>query len=94
MRVYVGNLPYTATDDELRKVFEEYGSLVSATVIRDRETDRSRGFGFVEFSDDNDGTNAISALDGFDMDGRPLRVNEARERRDRDGGGGFDRGPR
>lgn len=85
MRIYVGNLPYTATDDELRKVFESHGSLVSANVIRDRDTDRSRGFGFVEFSDDNDGRNAITALDGSDMDGRSLRVNEAHERQDRDG---------
>ncbi len=91
MRIYVGNLPYTATDDELRKVFESYGSLVSANVIRDRDTDRSRGFGFVEFSDDNDGRNAITALDGSDMDGRSLRVNEAHERSERGGGdrGGF-----
>ena len=88
MRIYVGNLPYTATDDELRKVFESYGSLVSANVIRDRDTDRSRGFGFVEFSDDNDGRNAITALDGSDMDGRSLRVNEAHERRDRGDRGG------
>ncbi len=86
MRIYVGNLPYSATDEELRQVFEQHGSLVSATVIMDRDTGRSRGFGFVEFSSDDDGRKAITALDGSDMDGRALRVNEAHERRD---GGGY-----
>ena len=88
MRIYVGNLPYTASDEELRQAFEQYGSLVSATVIMDRDTGRSRGFGFVEFSNDDDGRKAISSLDGTDMDGRALRVNEAHERQERGGGGG------
>ena len=88
MRIYVGNLPYSATDDELRTTFEGHGSLVSATVVIDRETGRSRGFGFVEFSSDDDGRNAIAALNGMDMGGRSLRVDEARERGDRGGGGG------
>jgi len=88
MRIYVGNLPYSATDDSLRQTFEQHGSIVSANVIMDRDTDRSRGFGFVEFSSDDDGRNAITALDGTDMDGRALRVNEAHERPGGGGGGG------
>ena len=88
MRIYVGNLPYSATDDSLRQAFEQYGSIVSANVIMDRDTGRSRGFGFVEFSSDDDGRSAISSLDGSDMDGRALRVNEAHERRGGGGGGG------
>ena len=87
MRIYVGNLPYSATDDSLRQTFEQHGSIVSANVIMDRDTDRSRGFGFVEFSSDDDGRNAITALDGTDMDGRALRVNEAHERPGGGGGG-------
>ena len=88
MRIYVGNLPYSATDDSLRQAFEQHGSIVSANVIMDRDTGRSRGFGFVEFSSDDDGRSAITALDGTDMDGRALRVNEAHERRGGGGGGG------
>ncbi len=88
MRIYVGNLPYSATDDSLRQAFEQHGSIVSANVIMDRDTGRSRGFGFVDFSSDDDGRSAITALDGTDMDGRALRVNEAHERRGGGGGGG------
>ena len=88
MRLYIGNLPYSATDEQLRSVFGEYGDLNSVTVIIDRETGRSRGFGFVEFASDEDARNAMSALDNTDMDGRSLRVNEAREREPRGGGGG------
>ena len=78
-KLYVGNLPYSATDDALRAVFAEHGTVESAVVITDRETGRSRGFGFVEM-DDAGADAALSALDGKDMDGRALRVNEARER--------------
>lgn len=98
MRLYVGNLPYTATDEDLQKVFEQHGELVSATVVRDRETGRSRGFGFVEFTDDEAARAAMTALNGADMNGRALTVNEARERErsPRPGGGGGFRssGPR
>ena len=80
--IYVGNLPYTSTDDELREIFEQYGSVRSARVIMDRETGRSRGFGFVEMEDDAADA-AIEALNGADMGGRALRVNEARPREPR-----------
>lgn len=86
MKLYVGNLPYSMGDDELREIFEEFGTVQSASVLMDRETGRSRGFGFVEM-DDADGKSAMSALDGRDVDGRALRVNEARPREERSGGG-------
>ena len=79
-KLYVGNLPYTTNDDELRQLFEEYGSVESADVVSDRETGRSRGFGFVEM-DDEGADKAMRALDGKDFGGRPLRIDEARERR-------------
>jgi RNA recognition motif-containing protein len=89
-KIYVGNLPWSTTDEELQALFEQHGSVQSAKVITDRETGRSRGFGFVEMEGDA-AENAIRALDGTDMGGRPLRVNEARERAGgppRRGGGG------
>jgi len=78
-KLYVGNLPWSITDDELRSLFEAHGQVSSARVITDRETGRSRGFGFVEM-EASAAENAIRALDGKDQGGRPLRVNEARER--------------
>ena len=97
-KLYVGNLPYTATEEELRSIFEEHGPTTSVAVIMDRETGRSRGFGFVEFETDAAAAAAQSALDGRDMGGRPLRVNEAQERQRGGGGGGGGgggyRGPR
>ncbi len=87
-KIYVGNLPYSATEDELRETFGEHGTVESVSLITDRETGRPRGFGFVEMDDDG-ATAAISALDGKDMGGRSLRVNEARPRREGGGGGGF-----
>ena len=87
-KIYVGNLPYSATDDEVRDLFGEHGTVESVALITDRETGRPRGFGFVEMDDDG-AIAAISALDGKDMGGRSLRVNEARPRTDRGGGGGF-----
>ncbi|MEM8834476.1 MAG: RNA-binding protein, partial [Planctomycetota bacterium] len=87
MRIYVGNLPYSTTDQDLHELFAAHGNVISASVLMDRETGRSRGFGFVEM-DDNEGREAIEALDGQDVDGRPLKVNEARPREDRGGGGG------
>jgi RNA recognition motif-containing protein len=86
-KIYVGNLPWSTTDAELQDLFSQYGSVQSARVITDRETGRSRGFGFVEM-DDGDAPKAISELDGRDFSGRNLRVNEAQERPRRDGGGG------
>ena len=86
-RIYVGNLPWSADENSLRELFAAIGEVHSAAVITDRETGRSRGFGFIEM-DNGDADKAISQLNGQDMDGRPLRVNEARERTDRGGRGG------
>ncbi len=86
MRIYVGNLPYSMGDNELREMFEEFGSVVSSSVVMDRETGRSRGFGFVEMNDD-DAQSAINAMNGREIGGRPLTVNEARERQAGGGGG-------
>ncbi len=92
MRIYVGNLSYEVTDDKLNAMFTEYGPVDSATVIIDRDTGRSKGFGFVEMSDLNQAQTALSGLDGTDLDGRSITVNEARPReprRDNRGGGGY-----
>ena len=86
-RIYVGNLPYSSSEDELRELFAQYGEVVSCALPIDRETGRPRGFGFVEMADE-DGRKAIEALDGQPFGGRQLRVNEARPREDRRGGGG------
>ena len=86
-KLYVGNLPFNTTEADLRQLFEQHGSVDSVNVITDRETGRSRGFGFVEM-DPESADAAMKALDGFEMDGRALRVNEAHERRPRGGGGG------
>ncbi len=86
-RIYVGNLPFSTTDEELEQLFANHGPVESARVITDRETGRSRGFGFVEM-EPAAADEAIQALDGKDLDGRPLRVNEARERERRGPGGG------
>jgi cold-inducible RNA-binding protein len=85
-RIYVGNLPFSASDHEVRELFEEYGAVESVQLITDRETGRPRGFGFVEMSDGAD--EAIEALDQHSMGGRNLKVNEARPRNDHRGGGG------
>jgi RNA recognition motif-containing protein len=91
-RLYVGNLPFSTTESELREVFSRHGSVESVKLITDRETGRSRGFAFVEM-DANGAGEAIRALDGTEMGGRSLRVNEAQERSG-GGGGGGGRGPR
>lgn len=78
-RLYIGNLPWSATEDELRSIFTEYGEVQSVAIITDRETGRSRGFGFIEM-DDGSAQAAIQKVDGREMDGRPLNVSEARER--------------
>ena len=79
--IYVGNLSFDATEDALRQVFEAHGEVQKVAIITDRETGRSRGFGFVEMSDDGAADTAISQLNGTDMGGRKLAVNEARPRR-------------
>ncbi|MFQ5554521.1 MAG: RNA recognition motif domain-containing protein [Acidimicrobiia bacterium] len=81
MNIYVGNLPFQVTNGELESLFAAHGAVQSANVISDRETGRSRGFGFVEMGDDNEARKAIDELDGHDFNGRRLRVNEARPRR-------------
>ena len=83
-KLYVGNIPFTTTESDPRELFEEHGSIESVNVITDRETGRSRGFAFVELEDASSAEKAMRALDGRDMGGRTLRVNEANER----GGGG------
>jgi RNA recognition motif-containing protein len=85
-RLYVGNLAFSTTSDELSELFGQYGSVTSANVISDRDTGRSRGFGFVEMADG--GEAAIEALNGQDLQGRTLTVNEAKPREPRRGGGG------
>jgi RNA recognition motif-containing protein len=89
--IYVGNLPFTATEDEVRGMFEKHGKVESVKLVNDRETGRPRGFGFVDMSAD-DAATAIQQMNGFQMAGRPLRVNEAQERPPRGnkppGGGG------
>ncbi len=87
-KIYVGNLPWSTTSNDLTSLFGQYGAVQSAEVISDRETGRSRGFGFVEMADEAGMNAAIQALNGHDMDGRPLTVTEARERTPRPGGGG------
>ncbi len=88
MNIYVGNLPFSTTEDELREMASEHGEVTSCTVIRDRDTGRSRGFGFLEMPDDAEAQALIAGLNGKDMGGRALTVNEARPREDRGGGGG------
>lgn len=86
-KIYVGNLPWSVNDAELRELFAAFGTVHSASVVNDRETGRSRGFGFVEM-DEGDAQKAIADLDGREHAGRALRVNEAQERQRRGGGGG------
>lgn len=93
-KLYVGNLTYEVTDAGLQQLFAEFGSVRSAQVVMDRDTGRSKGFGFVEFGNDQDADNAISALHGKDFNGRTLTVNEARPKEARSGGKGFGGGRR
>ncbi|MCG8590400.1 MAG: RNA-binding protein [Proteobacteria bacterium] len=88
-KIYVGNLPWSTTDEALGNLFEPFGQVLSARVITDRETGRSRGFGFVEMAEEADALNAISAVNGSSVEGRALRVNEAQERAPRGGGGSY-----
>jgi len=85
--LYVGNLPFTATEEEVRALYEQFGTVNSVKIIKDKESGRSRGFGFVEMDDDA-ALKAIEGTNGKDMGGRALRVNEAREKREGGGGGG------
>lgn len=87
-KLYVGNLSYNVTNASLEELFSEFGEVRSAEVIQDRETGRSKGFGFVEMSEDNGAQSAIQGLNDKQHDGRPLTVNEAKPRENRSGGGG------
>jgi RNA recognition motif-containing protein len=95
-KLYVGNLGYGVTDSDLEKLFQPHGTVQSAQVIMDRDTGRSKGFGFVEMGSDQEAQAAIAALNGQEVDGRNLTVNEAKPREDRGGGGrgGFGGGGR
>ncbi len=95
-KIYVGNLPFSATESEVRELFAQHGTVESVSLINDRETGRPRGFGFVEMAR-ADATRAIQSLNGKDLGGRPLRINEAQERGaggPRGGGGGGGGAPR
>lgn len=86
-RIYIGNLSYTTTEERLTELFSEFGEVLSATIIKDRDTSQSKGFGFVELSDEADSDGAISKLGGKEVDGRRVRVNYAEEKRDDRGAG-------
>ncbi|WP_151755780.1 RNA recognition motif domain-containing protein [Dictyobacter vulcani] len=88
MKLYVGKLPYRTTDQDLNDLFGQYGQVLSATIIMDRETGRSKGFGFVEMSNDEEAQSAMSQLNNSSLEGRTIIVNEAQEKRDNRGGGG------
>ena len=92
MKLYVGNLSFNATAQDLTELFSEFGSVESANVIEDRETGRSRGFAFVEMSSSEEGKAAIEQVNGREVDGRQLKVNEAKPQESRGGGGGGGRG--
>ena len=87
-RLFVGNLPYSVSDEDLESAFAAHGTVTGAVVIRDRDTGRSRGFGFVEMANDDEARAAINELNGTDLQGRTITVNEARPREDRGSRGG------
>lgn len=88
MNIYVGNIAYNMSDDELRTIFENYGEVESARIITDRDTGRSKGFGFVEMPNPNEASAALEALNGTEFMGRTLTANEARPKKPRESGGG------
>ncbi len=88
MNIYVGNLSYNTTESDLRAAFQTHGEVTSAAVIADRDSGQSKGFGFVEMAEGQSAKAAISALDGTELDGRQIKVNEARPKTERSGGGG------
>jgi len=90
-KIYVGNLPFSTTDEELANIFQSYGEVSSSRVVKDRYTGRSRGFGFVEMDSDEAADKAITELNGKSIDGRAIKVSEARPREDRGGRGGAGR---
>jgi RNA recognition motif-containing protein len=86
--IFVGNLSFGATEDSVRSMFEAYGTVDRVSIVTDRDTGQPRGFGFVEMSNNSEGDRAISEINGRELDGRALNVNEARPKEDRGGGGG------
>jgi len=92
-KIYVGNMSYTTTKEQIQELFAQYGQVTSVALITDRDTGRAKGFGFVEMATDDAAAQAIAALDGKEYDGRKLKVNEARPKSD-EGRGGGGRGPR
>lgn len=92
--IFVGNLDFNTSEDEIRQLFQAYGQVDRISIMTDRDTGRSRGFGFVEMANAEEGEKAIAALNGSDVGGRKLNVNEARPKTERAGGGGRDRGDR
>jgi RNA recognition motif-containing protein len=88
MKLYVGNLPYSASEDDLKQAFEPHGQVESTAIIMDRNTGQSKGFGFVEMSSKEEAESAIEALNGQEFQGRKMIVNEARPKQDRGGSGG------
>jgi len=91
MNIYVGNVAYGLSDEDLKEAFEAYGTVESARVIKDRETDRSKGFGFVEMPEDDEARAAIDALNGVEIQGRAVIVNQARPREERPSSGGYNK---
>ena len=94
MNIFVGNLSFSTTEDAVRALFEPHGEISSVKIITDRDTGRSRGFGFVEMPNDGEGRAAIEAVNGTDLDGRTIKADEASPRPERGGGGGGGRPPR
>ncbi len=89
MNIYVGNLAFTVTEEDLKKAFEAFGQVASVNIIKDQYSNRSKGFGFVEMPESSEAEAAISALNGKELNGRTLTVNQAKPRADRNRGGGF-----
>lgn len=94
MDIYVGNLPFSATEQEITDLFQEHGAVARVKIVSDYDTGRSKGFAFVTMEDDTEANTAIEALNGVEMNGRPLRINASRGRDERGGGGGGGGGPR
>ena len=90
--IFVGNLSFGSTEQDVRSMFEQFGSIERVSIVTDRETGKARGFGFVEMANDEEAERAIAALNGANLDGRAINVNEARPKEDRGGGGGGNRG--
>ena len=92
MKIYIGNLPYSTDENELEQLFSQSGEVLSVSIIKDRDTGRSKGFGFVEFKEQSASDSAISDFNGYELNGRNIKVSEAKEKSRSGGGGGFRRG--